>query len=103
MLGNRTLVRDRFDVCAKTVTEGNITVPSQLWHSFCLAENMSSAQCDDYFIQNNVTEIQGIPGLGSGIVRGNLTSNRLGIEVYGMQLCWVIQITTLNERGKVNF
>uniref|UniRef100_A0A8D3DEM6 Solute carrier family 12 member 4 n=1 Tax=Scophthalmus maximus TaxID=52904 RepID=A0A8D3DEM6_SCOMX len=75
MLGNRTLVRDRFDVCAKTVTEGNITVPSQLWHSFCLAENMSSAQCDDYFIQNNVTEIQGIPGLGSGIVRENMWSN----------------------------
>uniref|UniRef100_A0A8D3DV69 Solute carrier family 12 member 4 n=1 Tax=Scophthalmus maximus TaxID=52904 RepID=A0A8D3DV69_SCOMX len=75
MLGNRTLVRDRFDVCAKTVTEGNITVPSQLWHSFCLAENMSSAQCDDYFIQNNVTEIQGIPGLVSVLLLENMWSN----------------------------
>uniref|UniRef100_UPI0037E7332D solute carrier family 12 member 4 n=1 Tax=Semicossyphus pulcher TaxID=241346 RepID=UPI0037E7332D len=72
MLGNRTLVRDRFDVCAKTVIKGNVTVPSQLWERFCLPGNMSSAQCDDYFIQNNVTEIQGIPGLSSGIIRENM-------------------------------
>uniref|UniRef100_A0A3Q1FR42 Amino acid permease/ SLC12A domain-containing protein n=1 Tax=Acanthochromis polyacanthus TaxID=80966 RepID=A0A3Q1FR42_9TELE len=75
MLGNRTLVRDRFDVCAKTVTQGNITVPSQLWNRFCLPGNMSTAQCDDYFIQNNVTEIQGIPGLSSGIIRDNMWGN----------------------------
>lgn len=75
MLGNRTLVRDRFDVCAKTVIKGNITVPSQLWDMFCLPGNMSSAQCDDYFIQNNVTEIQGIPGLSSGIIRGKFNNN----------------------------
>uniref|UniRef100_A0AAQ4RDV3 Solute carrier family 12 member 4 n=1 Tax=Gasterosteus aculeatus aculeatus TaxID=481459 RepID=A0AAQ4RDV3_GASAC len=75
MLGNRTLVRDRFDVCAKTVMKGNTTVPSQLWEMFCLPGNMSSPQCDDYFIQNNVTEIQGIPGLGSGIIRENMWSD----------------------------
>uniref|UniRef100_A0A672IMM6 Solute carrier family 12 member 4-like n=1 Tax=Salarias fasciatus TaxID=181472 RepID=A0A672IMM6_SALFA len=72
MLGNRTLVRDLFDVCAKTVVNGNITEPSQLWERFCVPGNMSSAQCDDYFIQNNVTEIQGIPGLSSGIIRDNM-------------------------------
>ncbi|XP_041813203.1 solute carrier family 12 member 4 isoform X2 [Chelmon rostratus] len=77
MLGNRTLVRDRFDVCAKTVVTGNTTVPSQLWDRFCLPGNMSSPQCDDYFIQNNVTEIQGIPGLGSGIIRENMWGNYL--------------------------
>lgn len=76
MLGNRTLVRDGFDICAKTVVMGNITVPSQLWNRFCAGGNLSSSQCDDYFIQNNVTEIQGIPGLGSGIIRG----------IYNMQL-----------------
>eukprot|EP00064_Thunnus_orientalis_P002403 superscaffoldBa00000173_g2410 len=75
MLGNRTLVRDRFDVCAKTVIKGNITVPSQLWDTFCLPGNMSGSQCDDYFIQNNVTEIQGIPGLSSGIIRENMWSD----------------------------
>uniref|UniRef100_A0A669B6A4 Solute carrier family 12 member 4 n=1 Tax=Oreochromis niloticus TaxID=8128 RepID=A0A669B6A4_ORENI len=77
MLGNRTLVRDRFDVCAKTITKGNITVPSQLWDKFCLPGNTSSAHCDDYFNQNNVTEIQGIPGLGSGIIRDNMWGNYL--------------------------
>lgn len=69
MLGNRTLVRD-FDVCAKTVVQGNYTVPSNLSEKFCPLGNMSSAQCDEYFSQNNVTEIQGIPGLASGIIRG---------------------------------
>lgn len=73
MLGNRTLVRDQFDVCGKTIMEGNLTVPSQLWIKFCGAGNMSISQCDDYFSQNNVTEIQAIPGLSSGIIRGNLT------------------------------
>ncbi|XP_034381230.1 solute carrier family 12 member 4 isoform X2 [Cyclopterus lumpus] len=75
MLGNRTLVRDGFDVCAKTVIKGNVTVPSQLSESFCLPGNMSSAHCDDYFNQNNVTEIQSIPGLGSGIIRENMWSD----------------------------
>ncbi|KAF3686845.1 Solute carrier family 12 member 4 [Channa argus] len=77
MLGNRTLVRDRFDICAKTVTKDNMTVPSQLWDRFCLPGNITSSQCDDYFIQNNVTEIQGIPGLGSGIIKENMWGNYL--------------------------
>lgn len=74
MLGNRTLVRDRFDVCSKTVVTGNLTAPSQLWERFCLPGNMSM-QCDEYFLQNNLTEIQGIPGLGSGIIRGKKKKN----------------------------
>lgn len=69
MLGNRTLVRDLFDVCAKTVLEGNETVPSKLWRNFCTSDN-GSFHCDEYFGQNNVTEIQGIPGMASGIIRG---------------------------------
>uniref|UniRef100_A0A672M4E7 Solute carrier family 12 member 4 n=1 Tax=Sinocyclocheilus grahami TaxID=75366 RepID=A0A672M4E7_SINGR len=73
MLGNRTLVRDLFDVCGKTVVVGNDTVPSQLWKNFCSSENSSSTHCDEYFLQNNVTEIQGIPGLASGIINGKDT------------------------------
>uniref|UniRef100_A0A674PNN6 Solute carrier family 12 member 4 n=1 Tax=Takifugu rubripes TaxID=31033 RepID=A0A674PNN6_TAKRU len=75
MLGNRTLVRDRFDVCSKTVVTGNLTVPSQLWERFCVPGNMSV--CDEYFLQNNLSEIQGIPGLGSGAIRENLWGNYL--------------------------
>ncbi|XP_060767740.1 solute carrier family 12 member 4 isoform X2 [Neoarius graeffei] len=72
MLGNRTLVRDLFDVCTKTVLVGNETVPSKLWRNFCSSENGSSFHCDEYFAQNNVTEIQGIPGLASGIIQENM-------------------------------
>ncbi|XP_062404559.1 solute carrier family 12 member 4 isoform X2 [Sardina pilchardus] len=78
MLGNRTLVRDLFDTCAKTVVEGNNTVPSQLWRMFCGSGNATSLHCDDdYFNQNNVTEIQGIPGLSSGVISDNMWSNYL--------------------------
>ncbi|MBN3272448.1 S12A4 protein, partial [Polyodon spathula] len=72
MLGNRTLSRDLFDVCAKTVVENNVTVASKLWENFCSTANMTVETCDEYFARNNVTEIQGIPGLASGIIRGNL-------------------------------
>ncbi|KAI7813766.1 solute carrier family 12 member 4 [Triplophysa rosa] len=72
MLGNRTLVRHHFDVCAKTVVVGNDTVPSNLWKNFCSSENSSTVHCDEYFLQNNVTEIHGIPGLSSGIITDNM-------------------------------
>uniref|UniRef100_A0A8B9K4P8 Solute carrier family 12 member 4 n=1 Tax=Astyanax mexicanus TaxID=7994 RepID=A0A8B9K4P8_ASTMX len=72
MLGNRTLARDLFDVCGKTEIRGNETVPSKLWKNFCTSENASSAHCDEYFAQNNITEIQGIPGMASGIIRENM-------------------------------
>ncbi|KAK1161867.1 solute carrier family 12 member 4-like isoform X1 [Acipenser oxyrinchus oxyrinchus] len=72
MLGNRTLSRDLFDVCAKTVVENNVTVASKLWENFCSTANMTMEMCDEYFTHNNVTEIQGIPGLARGIIRDNL-------------------------------
>lgn len=84
MLGNRTLVRDGFDVCAKTVLVGNMTVPSQLWHRFCVPGNMSSPQCDDYFLHNNLTEVPGIPGLGSGVIRGNGTESQHGDQLWDL-------------------
>ncbi|XP_033898225.2 solute carrier family 12 member 4 isoform X2 [Acipenser ruthenus] len=72
MLGNRTLSRDLFDICAKTVVENNVTVASKLWENFCSTANMTMETCDEYFTHNNVTEIQGIPGLARGIIRDNL-------------------------------
>lgn len=88
MLGNRTLARDLFDVCAKTVVEGNETVPSKLWRNFCSSENGSSFHCDEYFAQNNVTEIQGIPGLASGIIRGKNVYYKMYVNVFpSIQKC----------------
>nr|XP_015223991.1 PREDICTED: solute carrier family 12 member 4 isoform X2 [Lepisosteus oculatus] len=75
MLGNRTLVRDLFDVCAKTVMKNNETVASKLWENFCNSGNMTTHHCDEYFVHNNITEIQGIPGLASGIIRENMWSS----------------------------
>uniref|UniRef100_A0A8B9QDV9 Solute carrier family 12 member 4 n=1 Tax=Apteryx owenii TaxID=8824 RepID=A0A8B9QDV9_APTOW len=76
MLGNRTLSRDQFDVCAKTIVKDNITVASKLWKLFCLNTNLTT-NCDEYFLLNNVSEIAGIPGAASGILKDNLWSNYL--------------------------
>uniref|UniRef100_A0A452S2S0 Solute carrier family 12 member 4 n=1 Tax=Ursus americanus TaxID=9643 RepID=A0A452S2S0_URSAM len=62
MLGNRTLSRDQFDVCAKTTMMNNETVATQLWNLFCHSPNLTTDSCDPYFLVNNVTEIPGIPG-----------------------------------------
>uniref|UniRef100_A0A8C1SYV9 Solute carrier family 12 member 5a n=1 Tax=Cyprinus carpio TaxID=7962 RepID=A0A8C1SYV9_CYPCA len=74
VLGNRTLVWKGFDVCAKVIERENATVTTQLWRLFCDSEFLN-ATCDSYFVNNNITEIQGIPGVMSGILRENLFGN----------------------------
>lgn len=69
ILGNRTLVSKGYDVCAKVVEIDNETFTTKLWRSFCDSEYLN-ATCDQYFMNNNVTEIQGIPGVTSGILAG---------------------------------
>ncbi|XP_072461451.1 solute carrier family 12 member 7 isoform X2 [Notamacropus eugenii] len=74
LLGNRTLSKRNFDVCAKLQVINNDTVATTpLWGLFCNS-SMLNATCDDYFHQNNVTEIQGIPGISSGVILKNLWS-----------------------------
>lgn len=74
ILGNRTLVSKGYDVCAKVVDIDNETVTTKLWRSFCDSEYLN-ATCDEYFNNNNVTEIQGIPGVTSGILAGKRCLN----------------------------
>uniref|UniRef100_A0A8C1T6F5 Solute carrier family 12 member 5a n=1 Tax=Cyprinus carpio TaxID=7962 RepID=A0A8C1T6F5_CYPCA len=74
VLGNRTLVWKGFDVCAKVIERENGTVTTKLWRLFCDSEFLN-ATCDSYFANNNITEIQGIPGVMSGILRENLFGN----------------------------
>uniref|UniRef100_A0A671R4M0 Solute carrier family 12 member 5-like n=1 Tax=Sinocyclocheilus anshuiensis TaxID=1608454 RepID=A0A671R4M0_9TELE len=71
VLGNRTLVSKGFDICAKTIEQGNATVTTKLWRAFCDSEFLN-ATCDEYFTNNNVSQIQGIPGITSGILAENL-------------------------------
>lgn len=69
LLGNRTLAKRSFETCAKMQVVSNGTVTTALWRLFCNGSSLS-ASCDEYFIQNNVTEIQGIPGVASGVFLG---------------------------------
>ncbi|XP_032872587.1 solute carrier family 12 member 7 isoform X2 [Amblyraja radiata] len=74
LLGNRTLAWKGFDKCAKTIIQGNQTVTSQLWKVFC-QESSFNATCNEYFELNNVTQIQGIPGIASKVIFDNIWSN----------------------------
>uniref|UniRef100_A0A665TAJ6 Solute carrier family 12 member 5b n=1 Tax=Echeneis naucrates TaxID=173247 RepID=A0A665TAJ6_ECHNA len=76
ILGNRTLLSKGYDVCAKVIEIDNETVTTKLWRSFCDSDSLN-ATCDEYFTNNNVTEIQGIPGVTSGILAENLFGNYL--------------------------
>ncbi|XP_076149582.1 solute carrier family 12 member 7 isoform X1 [Alosa pseudoharengus] len=71
LLGNRSLQNCDFDLCQKLEVVNNVTKTTQLWGLFC--DNTTvDATCDDYFNLNNVTEIQGIPGLLSGVISDNM-------------------------------
>ncbi|XP_029548859.1 solute carrier family 12 member 5 isoform X2 [Salmo trutta] len=76
LLGNRPLISKGFDVCAKTLESGNGTVTTKLWNVFCDSPFLN-ATCDEYFVNNNVSFIQGIPGVMSGILKENLFGNYL--------------------------
>uniref|UniRef100_A0A8C2L2R4 Solute carrier family 12 member 7a n=1 Tax=Cyprinus carpio TaxID=7962 RepID=A0A8C2L2R4_CYPCA len=74
LLGNRTLQNSRFDKCEKTELINNVTTPTQLWKLFCKG-GIENATCDEYFTHNNLTEIQAVRGLLSGLYKSHLTSN----------------------------
>ncbi|XP_048832822.1 solute carrier family 12 member 7 isoform X5 [Brienomyrus brachyistius] len=73
LLGNRTLKNHNFDKCLKTeeVGNGTMTMTTRLWKLFCNSSELTAA-CDKYFELNNVTTIQGIPGLVSGVISENM-------------------------------
>uniref|UniRef100_A0A4W4HML5 Solute carrier family 12 member 7a n=1 Tax=Electrophorus electricus TaxID=8005 RepID=A0A4W4HML5_ELEEL len=73
MLGDRLLGNQNFK-CVKTEVIDNITYPTKLRELFCDGPFLN-ATCDEYFIQNNVTEMKGIPGLLSGVISHNLWGN----------------------------
>ncbi|KAG7227429.1 hypothetical protein INR49_000435 [Caranx melampygus] len=74
LLGNRSLKNEKFETCAKVELIKNLTVTTDLWPLFCDSE-YPNATCDEYFALNNVTEIQAVPGLLSGVIKDNLWGN----------------------------
>ncbi|KAL1006346.1 hypothetical protein UPYG_G00071150 [Umbra pygmaea] len=74
LLGNRTLQNHDFDHCLKTMEVDNVTVTTKLWSLFCESADLN-ATCNEYFRLNKVTEIQGIPGLTSGVIKDNMWSD----------------------------
>ncbi|XP_034028163.1 solute carrier family 12 member 7 isoform X2 [Thalassophryne amazonica] len=73
MLGNRTLKNHNFNKCIKTEVKDNATVTTELWRLFCDGPELN-ASCNEYFLYNNVSEVQGIPGLTSGAISDNMWS-----------------------------
>ncbi|KAG8572251.1 hypothetical protein GDO81_011994 [Engystomops pustulosus] len=71
LLGNRVLAKRNLEICAKYIS--NNTINEALWNKFCITTNESTT-CDPYFMANNITEIQGIPGVASGVLLDNLWS-----------------------------
>uniref|UniRef100_A0A8C5QP72 Solute carrier family 12 member 6 n=1 Tax=Leptobrachium leishanense TaxID=445787 RepID=A0A8C5QP72_9ANUR len=98
MLGNRTLSGLHFTHCAKVIEEDNITSPTDLWDLFCSPPGQLNATCDEYFIHNNVTVIQGIPGLSSGILSENLWSNYIPKE----EILEKASLKSVDEPGSVS-
>ncbi|XP_034090516.1 solute carrier family 12 member 7 isoform X2 [Gymnodraco acuticeps] len=87
MLGNRTLQNTNFDSCLKTEFVNNMTVTTKLWGLFCDGRDLN-ATCNEYFVNNNVTLVQGIPGLKSGVILENMwsTYGPLGMLVENKEL-----------------
>nr|XP_056718459.1 solute carrier family 12 member 7 isoform X2 [Euleptes europaea] len=73
LLGNRTLSRQKDFPCAKYAEKDNTTVVTELWDLFCDSTS-PNATCNEYFTRNNVTQIQGIPGVASRVLIDNLWS-----------------------------
>uniref|UniRef100_A0A8C7GI71 Solute carrier family 12 member 7a n=1 Tax=Oncorhynchus kisutch TaxID=8019 RepID=A0A8C7GI71_ONCKI len=71
LLGNRSLQNHNFEKCMKTEVIKNVTYTTELWKLFCDSPHLN-ATCDEYFTLNNLTEIQGIPGLLSGVIKDNM-------------------------------
>ncbi|XP_018926084.1 solute carrier family 12 member 7-like isoform X2 [Cyprinus carpio] len=71
LLGNRMLQNSMFDKCQKTEVINNVTTPTKLWTLFCKGD-LGNETCNEYFTQNNLTVIQAVPGLLSGVISDNM-------------------------------
>uniref|UniRef100_A0A4W6C8F7 Solute carrier family 12 member 6 n=1 Tax=Lates calcarifer TaxID=8187 RepID=A0A4W6C8F7_LATCA len=81
MLGNRTINgHEIYDSqCGKTFLlqiQEPVEKATSLWKQFCDGLELN-ASCDEFFKANNFSQIEGIPGLASGIISENVWSSYL--------------------------
>ena len=69
------------ETCAKTEVIKNNTVITKVWSLFCDSE-YSNATCDEYFTLNNLTELRAIPGLLSGVIKGEEVERKEPQDIY---------------------
>lgn len=67
---------DNTTVAPSSLPSVTVERGTDLWRVFCQSPELN-ASCDDYFNSNNFTELDGIPGLASGIISENLWSSYL--------------------------
>lgn len=60
---------DTFNVSEAPPLSPSAEKTTALWSQFCTGGEFN-ATCDEYFLHNNFTQIQGIPGLASGRMAG---------------------------------
>ncbi|KAJ8268729.1 hypothetical protein COCON_G00113360 [Conger conger] len=52
--------------------------PTHLWELFCNSSQLNATEnCDAYFSQNSLSELEAIPGLGSSVISENIWSSYL--------------------------
>lgn len=73
---NFTFASENGTVAPPSVPPVTVEKAADLWRLFCHSPELN-ASCDEYFNSNNFTEIDGIPGLASGIISENLWSTYL--------------------------
>uniref|UniRef100_A0A8D3CGE4 Solute carrier family 12 member 6 n=1 Tax=Scophthalmus maximus TaxID=52904 RepID=A0A8D3CGE4_SCOMX len=79
MLGNRTINGHEIDdspTFDPSPAPSLVEKTTYLWKQFCQSPELNSS-CDQYFTSNNFSEIEGIPGLASGIISENVWSSYL--------------------------
>ncbi|XP_057188690.1 solute carrier family 12 member 6-like [Triplophysa rosa] len=65
---------DTFNISEAPPITPSVEKTTELWSQFCTGWEFN-ATCDEYFVHNNFTQIQGIPGLASGRMAENIWSS----------------------------
>ena len=98
MLGERLLSLEAITVNGTVMCNKNTSGP--LTHHYCSEVN-STTVCDPYFLQNEVRYIPGIPGVASGIMKGQnavLYEANMCLNVKTQHCTLVLMSISINDK-----